>query len=142
MSNLFNTDSTEEWEDHVRPFIDDVIKTCRTDDVLISTLENLLNHVDSDIMEKVNFSFRLEPIMNVISKPTYYTGTLKNAYQEEIKKVRELHERLSVFQTMVKSEFRSTPKPDEKEPVKDRLPNASIDLSTVYAVAENSRKRL
>lgn len=140
---MFNTDSTEIWEKEVRPFVEEVIKTCRTDEVLVSTLENLLNHVDSDIICKRNFSFRLDPIVNVLNAKTYYTGTLRNAYQEEIKTVKELHEKISTLNKIVKHEYSYRPQEEDDTVKRDRLPNQeSINLESVYSAAENAKPRL
>lgn len=139
---MFNDDSTKEWETVVRPLMNDIILTCRTDMVLVSTLESLINHIDGDILYNRDFSSRLEPTIKVLSMSTHYTGVLKNAYEGEIKKIKDLYDKLLFLKTEVRYDFSSEPLSEEVN-IKNRYPNdVASDLKTLYDTKEVKKRIL
>lgn len=131
---MLKTNASQMWINEVEPFITDtILKKCKTDSVLISVLQKLVNNVNSDIIRKENFSFRLEPIVQVLSRNTYYSsGVIKNS-QNEITLVKSLNEKLSLLLKVSKYEFRSNKSVEENAPKRDRLPNdKSFDSRDLY----------
>jgi hypothetical protein len=136
---MLQTNSFEIWENEVEPFISDkVIKECRTDEILVSTLEKLVNSVNSDILEKKNFAFRLEPIVKVLTSPSYYVnGAMKRAFPEEIKTVKELTEKLSSLLKVAKYDLSKQPQVEEPKTGRERLPNPTdADVRDLYKPME------
>ena len=128
--------ANEIWSQEIRPFIlDDLFKTCKTDDVLIEKLTNLVNHVDGDIRDQRNILERIEPFTKVLNLDSYYQNSaLRRATETERAKVRELASMLSMLQTVAKTEMkfkqrqRINPEEVVEAPKSQRFPNREFDV--------------
>lgn len=112
--------ASEFYFDKVRPFMEDMLLTCKTDEELIRTIEKVINASDSFCIqkdyEKVADSFYV--LEKAITDKSYFNGVMRKAPEQEKEMVRELIGKISDLRMIIKCEPPYTPK--EKE-VKERL---------------------
>lgn len=127
----------EIWEQEVRPFImDDLLKVCKTDDVLTDKLLALVNHVDDDLRDGRSILTRIEPMAKVLNLDSYYQNSaLRRATETERAKVRELAGSLSMLLSVARNEAKfkqRQPKEVIETPTSPRLPNREFDVCDLY----------
>lgn len=127
----------EIWEQEVRPFImDDLLKVCKTDDVLVDKLLALVNHIDDDLRDGRSIYTRIEPMTKVLNLDSYYQNSaLRHATETERSKVRELASSLSMLSSVARNEAKfkqRQPKEVQETPESPRLPNREFDVRDLY----------
>jgi len=104
----------------VRPFMKDMLLTCKTDGELIRTLEKVINAADSFCVKKdyesMMESFRT--LERAITDKNYFNGVMRKAPEAEREKVRELITKITDLRMIAKCE---RPHQPEEKKVKERL---------------------
>lgn len=123
---MFDISSVDMWEKELRPLSEKVMLEVKGDEILTLTLESLINHVDSDIINDRNFAFRFEPVLKVISKENYVD---RFRYEAEIKAVKELAEIMSATHKVAQHELKAQkPVVEEAQTGRPRLENGPTDV--------------
>lgn len=106
--------------DKVRPFMQEMLLKCRTDEELIRTLEKVVNASDSFCIQKdyENLMESFTTLEIAITDKNYFNGVMKKAPEAEKEMVRELIEKISDLRMIVKCE---TPVEPEEKTTKERL---------------------
>lgn len=113
--------ASDYWFKNLRPYMSNMLMTCRTDRELTRTLEKDINSIDSEIIRAGYDAVDddLDPLQKVISSDQYYaSGPLRYAPEAEKEAVRMLLNKIKDFKLILQYE-----KPDKpKEPkVRERL---------------------
>lgn len=119
------------WED-VFEYIRTVILTeCRTDEILVNKLDQLILHVEQDLMRGVNITPRLLAMHTVLNSDSYYENSaLSRATSDEKAKVRELGKKLTLLLNVAK---RNPLQPQERPVYQaNDLPNRGGDVRELY----------
>ena len=117
---LLDISASEFYFDKVRPHIQDILLTCKTDPELIRTLDKAINAGDSFCARKeyglLVESF--EAFNKVAGNQKYFSGIIKQASEEEKNKIRKLTELVNDLRIIVQCEKPAQPKEVE---AKDRI---------------------
>lgn len=106
--------------DTLRPYMQEMMRTCKTDGELYRTLDKVMNAVDS-LCARGQFKqipYELQVLNTAINDRNYFNGPMKRASEAEKEMVRGLTSKLSDFLMIIKCEPED--KVVEKE-VKERL---------------------
>lgn len=119
--------ASDYWFQTLRPYMENMLMTCRTDEELIRTIEKDINTIDSVIVREEypriigekNDPGVLVPLMNVLSSPQYYTtGPLRHSTEKEKEVVRGLIEKVNDFALIL--QFEKVPEKQESK-TRERL---------------------
>ena len=117
---LLDIDTQEFYFGNIRPFMKDMLLTCKTDKELLRTIEKVINASDSFCNDKnyeaLNESFDI--LDTAITDANYFNGVMKKAPEEEKNKVRELIDKIADLRMIIKCEQPVVP---EKPKIRNRL---------------------
>lgn len=84
--------ASEFYFNKVRPHIQDMLLTCKTDEELLRTLDKITNAADSFCIRKEYSEMMgtFDVFMKVTSGRNYFSGVIKNASDEEKEKIRKM----------------------------------------------------
>ena len=103
---LLDIDTQGFYFDNIRPFMKDMLLTCKTDKELLRTIEKVINASDSFCNDKnyeaLNESFDI--LDTAITDANYFNGVMKKAPEEEKNKVRELIDKIADLRMIIKCE--------------------------------------
>ena len=101
---LLDIDTQEFYFGNIRPFMQDMLLTCKTDKELLRTIEKVINAGDSFCNDKnyeaLNESF--DVLDTAITDANYFNGVMKKAPEEEKNKVRELIDKIADLRMIIK----------------------------------------
>lgn len=117
---LLDIDTQGYYFNNIRPFMQNMLLTCKTDGELLRTIEKVINAGDSFCNDKnyeaLNESF--DVLNTAITDTSYFNGVMKKAPEEEKNKVRELIEKISDLRMIIKCEQPVVP---EEKKIRERL---------------------
>ena len=121
----------EVWNDVFEYIQTVILKECRTDEILINKLDQLVLHVEQDLIAGKNIIPRLLAMNTVLNSESYYENSaLSRATSDERWKVRELGKKLTLLLNIAR---RNPAKPQEKPQLKSKdLPNRGGDVRSLY----------
>lgn len=103
---ILDIDTEHYYFDNLRPYMQEMMNTCKTDEQLYRTLDKVVNAVDSLCVRK---QFKQIPdeieVLNIaINDRNYFNGPMKRAPESEKEMVRKLSSKLSDFLMIIKCE--------------------------------------
>lgn len=103
---ILDIDTEQYYFDNLRPYMQEMMKTCKADGELYRTLDKVVNAVDSLCVRK---QFKKIPdeieVLNIaINDRNYFNGPMKRAPESEKEMVRTLSSKLSDFLMIIKCE--------------------------------------
>lgn len=100
----------------LRPYLEDMYKTCTTDEELCRTIMKSINTADSACVRKdyEAMAAAFDTLYIGITDKNYFNGVMKKASEEEKKLVRGLPEKIVDIRTIVKYEEKKEPEQDIK----------------------------
>ena len=103
---ILDINTNDYWFEKLRPYIQEMMRTCKTDGELYRTLEKVTNSVDPLCVNKKYdlIPNELEVLNKAINDANYFNGPMKKAPEEEKNMVRELITKLSDFIMIIKCE--------------------------------------
>lgn len=117
---LLDIDTQGFYFDNIRPFMKDMLLTCKTDKELLRTIEKVINASDSFCNDKnyeaLNESFDI--LDTAITDANYFNGVMKKAPEEEKNKVRKLIDKIADLRMIIKCEQPVVP---EEPKIRNRL---------------------
>lgn len=117
---LLDIDTQGYYFGNIRPFMKNMLLTCKTDEELLRTIEKVINASDSFCNDKnyqaLNESF--DVLETAITDKSYFNGVMKKAPESEREMVRELIEKISDLRMIIKCEQPVVPK---EEKIRERL---------------------
>lgn len=120
--------------ENLRPYVQEMMRTCKTDGELYRTLDKVVNAVDSLCARKQfkKISDELDVLNIAINDRNYFNGPMKRAPESEKEMVRKLRDKLSDFLMIIKCE------PDDvavEEKTKERLDyNSPTGENIAYSI--------
>lgn len=116
-----------------RPFVQEMLLKCRTDQELIRTLEKTINAADSFCIAKkyTELQDSLYTLDVAINDRNYFNGVMKKAPEAEKEMVRKLIEKISDLKMIIKCE-----PPHEEKEVKTRE-RLNYEKSEFSPIGEN-----
>lgn len=140
---LLEIDTETYYFETLRPYIQEMMRTCKTDGELYRTLDKVVNVVDS-LCARREFSRipdELSTLNKAISDRNYFNGVMKKAPEAEKEMVRQLIGKLSDFIMIIKCE--PVDKASKKE-IKPRLdynsPNGENMSYSTHNMKELNKK--
>lgn len=119
------------WNDVFEYIQTVVVKECRTDEILINKLDQLVLHVEQDLMRGISIIPRILAMNTVLNLDSYYdNGTIARASLDEKKKVRELGKKLTLLVNVAKRNPAQAVEPAVYQ-ARD-LPNRGGDVRELY----------
>lgn len=118
--NPLEITASDFYFDTMRPHLEKMLATCRTDPELIRTIEKVINAADSFCAAK-NYealSESFDVLNTAITDKTYFNGAMKRGSEEEKSMVRDLATKISDMRMIIQCEPPVTP---ETPSVKERL---------------------
>lgn len=116
---ILDIDTETYYFDKLRPYIMEMMLTCKTDQELYRTLDKVVNAVDSLCARKQykRIIDELEVLNVAINDRNYFNGPMKRAPESEKEMVRQLISKISDFMMIIKCEPDDVvvePKPKER----------------------------
>ena len=117
---VLDVDTEQYYFDTLRPYIQEMMRTCKTDQELYRTLDKVVNATDSLCARK---EFKRIPeefeVLNIaITDKNYFNGVMKKAPESEKEMVRTLISKISDFMMIIKCEPEQASK---EEKIKERI---------------------
>lgn len=109
--NPLDISASDYYFDTMRPFLDKVLTTCRTDPELVRTVEKVINAADSFCAAKdyANLSDSFEVLYTAITDKAYFNGAIKRGTEEEKSLIRSLATKISDMRMIIQCEPPVTP---------------------------------
>ena len=103
---ILDIDTETYYFDNLRPYIQEMMRTCKTDGELYRTLDKVVNAVDSLCARKQfkRIPDELDVLNTAINDRNYFNGPMKRAPETEKEMVRKLSSKLSDFLMIIKCE--------------------------------------
>lgn len=122
---------TDVWNDIFEYIQTVIMKECRTDEILINKLDQLILHVEQDLMRGVNIIPRILAMNTVLNLDSYYEqGTISRASLDEKKKIRELGKKFTLLVNVAKRNPIQAVEPAVYQA--RELPNRGGDVRELY----------
>ena len=98
--------TVEYYFDTLRPYMQEMMRTCKTDPELYRTLDKTINTTDGLCNSKryQEIPDAIYTLQKAITDTNYFNGAMKRASEDEKSKVRELISKLSDFTMIIKCE--------------------------------------
>ena len=116
----------------MRPFLEDVLMKCRTDEELTRTIYKVMNAGDSFCQRKQYelLAESFDVLETAITDKNYFNGVMKKAPEAEKEMIRELIGKISDLRMIIKCE---PPQEPEEKPAKQRIGYSPIGENEDYA---------
>lgn len=108
---LLEVSASDFYFDKVRPYMQDMLLTCRTDEELLRTIDKIINSGDSYCIRK---EYKLliqsfDTFNKAVNNRDYFSGVIKQAPEEEKEKIRKLIELVNDLALIVQCEKPNIP---------------------------------
>lgn len=116
----------------MRPFLEDVLMKCRTDEELTRTIYKVMNASDSFCQRKQYdlLAESFDVLEVAITDKNYFNGVMKKAPESEKEMVRELIGKIADLRMIIKCEPKQEP---EEKATKDRIGYSPIGENEDYS---------